>query len=95
MFAFLKKQSGPTYLEEVTFDIFDSESLSSADAGEGADGTLYAQAVEIVRRDKKASTSYVQRHLQIGYNRAARLIERMEAEGIISPANHAGKREVL
>jgi S-DNA-T family DNA segregation ATPase FtsK/SpoIIIE len=49
----------------------------------------------IVPRERKASTSFVQRHLQIGYNRAARLIERMEREGVVSPANHVGKREVL
>ncbi len=56
---------------------------------------LYARAVAVVVRDRKASTSYVQRRLQIGYNRAATLIERMEEEGVISAANHAGKREVL
>ena len=55
----------------------------------------YDQAVAIVLRDGKASTSYVQRRLGIGYNRAASLIERMEKEGIIGPANHAGKREIL
>ena len=53
------------------------------------------QAVAIVLRDRKASTSYIQRRLQIGYNRAASLIERMEKEGIVGPANHAGKREIL
>ena len=57
--------------------------------------SLYDKAVAIVLRDKKASTSYVQRRLSIGYNRAASLIERMEQEGLISPANHAGKREIL
>ncbi len=56
---------------------------------------LYDKAVAVVIRDRKASTSYVQRRLQIGYNRAATLIERMEEEGVISPANHAGKREIL
>jgi DNA segregation ATPase FtsK/SpoIIIE, S-DNA-T family len=61
----------------------------------GAGDALYGQAVAVVCRERKASTSFVQRHLQIGYNRAARIIERMEAEGIVSPANHVGKREVL
>ena len=56
---------------------------------------LYDQAVAVVTRDRKASTSYVQRRLQIGYNRAASLIERMEKEGVVGAANHAGKREVL
>ena len=65
----------------------DGESLSAND--------LYDQAVAVVTRDKKASTSYVQRRLQIGYNRAASLIERMEKEGVVSAANHAGKREIL
>ena len=58
-------------------------------------GDLYDQAVAVVLRDKKASTTYIQRRLQIGYNRAASLIERMEKEGIVGPANHAGKREIL
>ena len=58
-------------------------------------GDLFSQAVAIVKRDRKASTSYIQRRLQIGYNRAASLMERMELEGIVGQANHAGKREIL
>jgi DNA segregation ATPase FtsK/SpoIIIE, S-DNA-T family len=58
-------------------------------------GDLYDQAVAVVLRDKKASTSYIQRRLQIGYNRAASLMERMEQEGIVGASNHAGKREIL
>jgi S-DNA-T family DNA segregation ATPase FtsK/SpoIIIE len=58
-------------------------------------GDLYDQAVAVVLRDKKASTSYIQRRLQIGYNRAASLMERMEQEGIVGAPNHAGKREIL
>ena len=58
-------------------------------------GELFDQAVSIVLRHKKASTSYIQRRLQIGYNRAASLMERMEKEGIVGPANHAGKRDIL
>ncbi|PQA88235.1 FtsK/SpoIIIE family DNA translocase [Hyphococcus luteus] len=94
----LKKQGAPDYVQEVTemrdedggeaggFDI--GGNTSSGDA-------LYDKAVAVVVRDRKASTSYVQRRLQIGYNRAATLIEKMEEEGVISAANHAGKREVL
>jgi S-DNA-T family DNA segregation ATPase FtsK/SpoIIIE len=63
--------------------------------GQSSGDELYDQAVAIVARDKKASTSYIQRRLSIGYNRAATLIERMEEQGVISSANHAGKREVL
>jgi S-DNA-T family DNA segregation ATPase FtsK/SpoIIIE len=64
--------------------------------GQAGDATdLYQQAVQVVQRDKKASTSYIQRRLQIGYNRAASLMERMEQEGIVGQPNHAGKREIL
>jgi S-DNA-T family DNA segregation ATPase FtsK/SpoIIIE len=63
--------------------------------GEDGDGDLYNKAVQVVVQHKKASTSFVQRQLAIGYNRAARLIERMETEGVVSPANHVGKREIL
>jgi S-DNA-T family DNA segregation ATPase FtsK/SpoIIIE len=58
-------------------------------------GDLYQQAVQIVTRDRKASTSYIQRRLQIGYNRAASLMERMEQEGVVGQPNHSGKREIL
>jgi S-DNA-T family DNA segregation ATPase FtsK/SpoIIIE len=61
----------------------------------GGSNDLYDQAVAVVTRDRKASTSYVQRRLQIGYNRAASLIERMEKEGVVGAANHAGKRDIL
>ena len=62
--------------------------------GEGSGDDLFDQAVAIVARDRKASTSYIQRKLQIGYNRAAVLIERMEDEGMIGPSDHAGRREI-
>ena len=65
----------------------------SMDAEEGGD--LYDRAVAIVLRDRKCSTSYIQRRLSIGYNKAASLVEQMEQEGVVSPANHAGKREIL
>jgi S-DNA-T family DNA segregation ATPase FtsK/SpoIIIE len=95
---FLRDQGTPNYLEEVTAAPPDDEDGEGGGYGgeEGAGGNdLYDQAVAVVTRDKKASTSYVQRRLQIGYNRAASLIERMEREGVVSPANHAGKREIL
>ena len=95
----LKMQAPPDYLESVTVDDDEEEPADKAVFDQGAfgspDGDLYDRAVAVVLRDRKASTSYVQRRLQIGYNRAATLIERMEDEGIISAANHAGKREVL
>ena len=59
------------------------------------DDALYDQAVAIVAKDRKCSTSYIQRRLAVGYNRAASLVERMEKEGLVGPANHVGKREVL
>src|SRR5262245_41807850 len=95
----LKSQGVPEYLEEVTAGgeededgnaVFDATGMGLADGGD-----LYQQAVAIVRRDRKASTSYIQRRLQIGYNRAATIMERMEEEGIVGQANHAGKREIL
>ncbi|WP_304172259.1 DNA translocase FtsK, partial [Phenylobacterium aquaticum] len=94
---FLRDQGQPQYLEEVTAGgDEDGEGGGDGADGEGGSGDdLYDRAVAVVTRDKKASTSYVQRRLQIGYNRAASLIERMENEGVVSPANHAGKREVL
>jgi len=92
----LKAQGQPSYIEQVTQDEDEEDPLGiGADGEEGEDASLYRQAVEIVLREGKASTSFIQRKLQIGYNRAARLVERMEEEGIVSPANHAGKREIL
>jgi S-DNA-T family DNA segregation ATPase FtsK/SpoIIIE len=93
---FLRDQGQPQYLEEVTAGGDDEEGDGEFGGGEGGSGDdLYDRAVAVVTRDGKASTSYVQRRLQIGYNRAASLIERMEREGVVSPANHAGKREIL
>jgi S-DNA-T family DNA segregation ATPase FtsK/SpoIIIE len=94
----LKAQGVPQYLEAVTAEepaeddkaVFDSTGMGASEGGD-----LYQQAVQIVMRDRKASTSYIQRRLQIGYNRAATLMERMEQEGIVGQANHAGKREIL
>ncbi len=95
----LKTQGSPQYLEAVTAGgdeededgaVFDATGMGAGDAAD-----LYQQAVQIVMRDRKASTSYIQRRLQIGYNRAASLIERMEHEGVVGQPNHAGKREIL
>jgi S-DNA-T family DNA segregation ATPase FtsK/SpoIIIE len=95
---FLKKQGKPDYVQEVTelqeegeFDPFGFDIGGNTSSGDA----LYDKAVAVVLRDRKASTSYIQRRLQIGYNRAATLIERMEEEGVVSPANHAGKRDIL
>jgi S-DNA-T family DNA segregation ATPase FtsK/SpoIIIE len=95
----LKAQGAPEYLEAVTAEqdeedgaVFDATAMGGG--GDSA-GDLYQQAVQVVIRDRKASTSYIQRRLQIGYNRAASLMERMEKEGIVGQANHAGKREIL
>jgi S-DNA-T family DNA segregation ATPase FtsK/SpoIIIE len=100
----LKAQGRPDYLDAITAD--EDEGGDDEDAADGAvfdkgafgaedGGDLYEQAKKVVMRDKKCSTSYIQRRLQIGYNRAASLVERMEKEGIVGPANHAGKREIL
>jgi DNA segregation ATPase FtsK/SpoIIIE, S-DNA-T family len=93
----LKKQGVPDYLEAVTEEESadgDEEGGEGEAYGESGDD-LYDQAVAVVLKDRKVSTSYVQRRLGIGYNRAATLIERMEKEGLIGAANHAGKREIL
>jgi S-DNA-T family DNA segregation ATPase FtsK/SpoIIIE len=91
----LRNQGEPHYVESVTADEPDDPDLASGgNRGDSGDG-LYDQAVALVAREGKASTSFVQRHLQIGYNRAARIIEKMEQEGVVSKANHVGKREVL
>ncbi|MEA2904367.1 MAG: segregation ATPase FtsK/SpoIIIE, family, partial [Alphaproteobacteria bacterium] len=96
----LKAQGTPQYLEAVTAaedeDADGNPVFDATGMGEAGDATdLYQQAVQVVLRDKKASTSYIQRRLQIGYNRAASIMERMEKEGVVGQANHAGKREIL
>ncbi len=100
---FLKNQRQPEYIEAVTEgELSDGKNANNGavfdngDFGGGnSDEDLYRQAVQIVQNDKKASISYVQRRLRIGYNRAASIIDRMESEGIVSPADHVGRREVL
>ncbi|MEQ9047747.1 MAG: DNA translocase FtsK 4TM domain-containing protein [Sneathiellaceae bacterium] len=102
--AYLKDQGQPSYEDSVTADPdeFDDDgdggglgAAGGGGKGGSSEDQLYDQAVAIVCRERKASTSFVQRQLQIGYNRAARIVERMEAEGVVSKANHVGKRTVL
>ncbi|RUU14147.1 DNA translocase FtsK [Mesorhizobium sp. USDA-HM6] len=100
--AHLKAQGRPEYLDTVTADeeaeeeaadtgpVFDKGSIDAEDGD-----ALYEEAVKVVKRDKKCSTSYIQRRLGIGYNRAASLVERMEKEGLVGAPNHVGKREIL
>jgi S-DNA-T family DNA segregation ATPase FtsK/SpoIIIE len=96
--AHLKMQGQPDYLDAVT-DEADAEDEDGEPSGYAAEGEesadLYDRAVAVVLRDKKCSTSYVQRRLSVGYNKAASLVERMEKEGVVGPANHAGKRSIL
>jgi len=92
----LRSQAEPDYLDLITDDPDgDGDGVMDEGGGGGSGDDLYDRAVAVVTRDRKASTSYVQRRLQIGYNRAASLIERMEQEGVVSQANHAGKRDIL
>jgi DNA segregation ATPase FtsK/SpoIIIE, S-DNA-T family len=97
--SFLKSQGAPQYVDAVTEEIEDENygepGAMAGTEGGGSGDDLYDQAVAIVLRDKKVSTSYVQRRLQVGYNKAASLIERMEKEGLISSPNGSGKREIL
>ena len=90
---FLRSQAEPDYIDEILNFADEKEIGDSQNLGDKDD--LYQQAVEIIRSEGKASTSFLQRKLQIGYNRAARIIDMMEANGIVSKANHVGKRDVL
>ncbi len=95
--AYLRTQGDPAYLDEVTEAQEDESGPALRGVGDASDGekNLFDQAVAIVAREGKCSTSFIQRHLAIGYNKAAKLVEQMEREGIISQANHVGKREIL
>jgi S-DNA-T family DNA segregation ATPase FtsK/SpoIIIE len=90
---FLRSQAEPDYIDEILNFADEKELGSNTDQGDKDE--LYQQAVEIIRSEGKASTSFLQRKLQIGYNRAARIIDMMESDGIVSKANHVGKRDVL
>ncbi len=91
---FLRNQAEPDYVDEILNFVDEKESSNSTNDNENLD-ELYNTALEIVKSERKASTSFLQRKLQIGYNRAARIVDQMEANGEVSPANHVGKREVL
>ncbi|HVY12662.1 MAG TPA: FtsK/SpoIIIE domain-containing protein, partial [Alphaproteobacteria bacterium] len=95
--SFLKEQGEPEYVEEVTEETEGEGSEGGGTFGQGnpSGDDLYDKAVDIVLRERKASTSFIQRHLQIGYNRAARIMEQMEKDGIVGAPNHVGKREIL
>ena len=91
---FLRSQAEPDYVDEI-LNFADEKEISENTKNQGDKDELYQTAVEIIKSEGKASTSFLQRKLQIGYNRAARIIDMMEAEGIVSKANHVGKRDVL
>ncbi|MDA7473195.1 DNA translocase FtsK [Candidatus Pelagibacter ubique] len=91
---YLRSQAEPDYIDEI-LNFADEKELSGEASGSGDKDELYQAALDIIRSEGKASTSFLQRKLQIGYNRAARIIDMMEADGIVSKANHVGKRDVL
>ena len=91
---FLRSQAEPDYVDEILKFSDEKENYNVSNDNENLD-ELYSTALEIVKSERKASTSFLQRKLQIGYNRAARIVDQMEANGEVSPANHVGKREVL
>lgn len=95
--TYLKSQGTPSYVEAVTEDEEEGGLLGEEEAGSAkkSGDEMYDRAVELVCRERKASTSFIQRHLAIGYNRAARIVDQMEAEGLISKADHVGRRQVL
>ena len=91
---FLRSQAEPDYIDEI-LNFADEKEMNENSKNQGDKDELYQSAVDIIKSEGKASTSFLQRKLQIGYNRAARIIDMMEAEGIVSKANHVGKRDVL
>ena len=91
---FLRSQAEPEYVDEI-LNFVDEREMGDNTKNLNDKDELYQRAVDIIKSERKASTSFLQRKLQIGYNRAARIIDMMEAEGIVSKANHVGKRDVL
>ena len=91
---FLRSQAEPDYVDEI-LNFVDEKEIDESSKSSGEKDELYQSALEIIKSEGKASTSFLQRKLQIGYNRAARIIDMMEDEGIVSKANHVGKRDVL
>ena len=91
---FLRNQAEPDYIDEI-LNFADEKEAGENLIKQSDRDELYQSALEIIKSEGKASTSFLQRKLQIGYNRAARIIDMMEADGIVSKANHVGKREIL
>ena len=91
---FLRNQAEPDYVDEI-LNFADEKEIGEKNKDNSDIDELYSEALEIIKSERKASTSFLQRKLQIGYNRAARIIDQMEANGEVSKANHVGKREVL
>ena len=91
---FLRNQAEPDYVDEI-LNFADEKEIGEKNNDNAETDELYNEALEIIKSERKASTSFLQRKLQIGYNRAARIIDQMEANGEVSKANHVGKREVL
>tara|TARA_B100000941_G_scaffold51077_1_gene32552 strand:- start:983 stop:1495 length:513 start_codon:yes stop_codon:yes gene_type:complete len=91
---FLRNQAEPDYVDEI-LNFADEKEINEKNKDNSDNDELYYEALEIIKSERKASTSFLQRKLQIGYNRAARIIDQMEENGEVSKANHVGKREVL
>ena len=91
---YLRSQAAPDYIDEI-LSFVDEKEIDDNNYGAVDKDELYQAALDIIKSEGKASTSFLQRKLQIGYNRAARIIDMMEADGIVSKANHVGKRDVL
>ena len=92
---FLKDQGDPEYVEDITADVEGGFAIPRREGSGSSDNRYYDEAIALVAREGKASTSFIQRHLQIGYNRAARIMEQLEEQGVVSKADRVGRREVL